>query len=26
LPITVARLDLGKTPWDLEFVDLERLK
>jgi uncharacterized protein len=26
LPITVARLDLGKTPWDMEFVDLERLK
>ena len=26
LPITVARLDLGKTPWDLEFVDLERLR
>ena len=23
LPITVARLDLGKTPWDVEFVDLE---
>ena len=25
LPITVARLDLGKTPWDVEFVDLEKL-
>jgi uncharacterized protein len=25
LPITVARLDLGKMPWDLEFVDLEKL-
>jgi predicted phosphodiesterase len=25
LPITVARLDLGKTPWDLEFLDLEKL-
>jgi uncharacterized protein len=24
LPITVARLDLGKTPWSLEFVDLEK--
>ena len=24
LPITVARLDLGKAPWDLEFVDLEK--
>ena len=24
LPITVARLDLGVTPWDLEFVDLEQ--
>jgi uncharacterized protein len=26
LPITVARLDLGQTPWDLEFVDLEKMK
>ena len=26
LPITVARLDLGKTPWDVEFVDLEKLR
>jgi putative phosphoesterase len=26
LPITVARLDLGKTPWDLQFVDLEKLR
>jgi putative phosphoesterase len=25
LPITVARLDLGRAPWDLEFVDLEKL-
>ena len=25
LPITVARLDLGKAPWGLEFVDLEKL-
>lgn len=24
LPITVARLDLGVTPWGLEFVDLEQ--
>lgn len=24
LPITVARLDLGVTPWKLEFVDLEK--
>ena len=24
LPITVARLDLGVTPWSVEFVDLER--
>jgi hypothetical protein len=24
LPITVARLDLGKKPWGLEFVDLEK--
>lgn len=23
LPITVARLDLRKKPWDVEFVDLE---
>ncbi len=22
LPITLARLDLGKTPWRLEFIDL----
>ncbi len=26
LPITVARLDLGKTPWTVEFVDLEKLR
>jgi uncharacterized protein len=26
LPITVARLDLGKTPWDVEFVDLEKMR
>jgi predicted phosphodiesterase len=26
LPITVARLDLRKTPWSVEFVDLEKLK
>jgi uncharacterized protein len=26
LPITVARLDLGKKPWQLEFVDLEAPK
>jgi uncharacterized protein len=26
LPITVARLDLGHTPWKVEFVDLEKLK
>jgi putative phosphoesterase len=25
LPITVARLELTKAPWDLEFVDLEKL-
>ncbi len=25
LPITIARLDLGTTPWRLEFVDLEKL-
>jgi putative phosphoesterase len=25
LPITVARLDLGKTPWTVEFVDLQKL-
>ena len=24
LPITVARLDLGQTPWKLDFVDLSR--
>ncbi len=24
LPITVARLDLGTTPWALEFVDLQK--
>lgn len=24
LPITLARLDLGKTPWTLEFVDLSK--
>ena len=26
LPITAARLDLGQTPWKVEFVDLEKLK
>jgi uncharacterized protein len=26
LPITVARLDLGKTPWSVECVDLEKMK
>ncbi len=26
LPITVARLDLGKKPWSVEFVDLEKLR
>ena len=26
LPITVARLNLGKTPWDVEFVDLEKFR
>jgi putative phosphoesterase len=26
LPITVARLDLGKTPWDVKFVDLEKMR
>lgn len=26
LPITVARVDLGKRPWGLEFVDLENLR
>lgn len=26
LPITVARLDLGKIPWDLQFVNLEKLR
>jgi putative phosphoesterase len=26
LPITVARLELTKAPWDLEFVDLEKLE
>ncbi len=25
LPITVAKLDLGVTPWELDFVDLEKL-
>jgi uncharacterized protein len=25
LPITIARLDVGKTPWNVEFVDLEKL-
>jgi uncharacterized protein len=25
LPITVARLDVGKTPWTVEFIDLEKL-
>jgi predicted phosphodiesterase len=25
LPITVARFDLRKKPWDVEFVDLENL-
>ena len=24
LPVTVARLDLNSTPWNLEFVDLEK--
>jgi putative phosphoesterase len=24
LPVTLARLDLGKTPWKLEFVDLSK--
>ena len=24
LPITLARLDLGATPWSVEFVDLEK--
>src|ERR1700730_1072510 len=24
-PVTVARLDLGVTPWGVEFVDLEKL-
>lgn len=24
LPVTVARLDLGVTPWALEFLDLEK--
>ncbi len=24
LPVTVARLDLGETPWKVEFVDLEK--
>jgi putative phosphoesterase len=24
LPVTVARLDLGATPWRVEFIDLER--
>jgi putative phosphoesterase len=24
LPITLARLDLGATPWSIEFVDLEK--
>jgi uncharacterized protein len=24
LPITLARLDLGKTPWKLDFVDLSK--
>jgi uncharacterized protein len=24
LPITIARLDLARTPWALEFVDLEK--
>ena len=22
LPVTVARLDLGKTPWEVEFIHL----
>jgi uncharacterized protein len=26
LPITVARLDLGATPWKVEFVDLQRMR
>jgi putative phosphoesterase len=25
LPVTVARLDVGVTPWRVEFVDLEKL-
>jgi putative phosphoesterase len=25
LPVTVARLDAGVTPWKIEFVDLERV-
>ena len=25
-PITVARLDVGATPWKVEFVDLERMR
>ena len=25
LPVTVARLDLSATPWQIEFVDLEKL-
>jgi putative phosphoesterase len=24
LPITIARLDLGTTPWQVEFIDLEK--
>jgi predicted phosphodiesterase len=23
LPVTVARLDLGKTPWEVEFIHLD---
>jgi putative phosphoesterase len=26
LPITVARMTLGKAPWKVEFVDLEKLR
>jgi len=24
LPVTVARVDLGQTPWKVDFVDLDR--
>jgi predicted phosphodiesterase len=23
LPVTVARLDLGRVPWDVQFIDLD---